>query len=109
MVSGEHPSIFFTPEELRVLANHVTSWRKKEKGEKLNVDLNDPEVTHLLEIARSMGYYPDMVNEHGRLIWGCALKGDVQLLMERKSEFYHQRGLEVKGGFKSILDDTWRE
>lgn len=60
----------------------------------------------LMAQSRMAGYYPETLDGNGSIVWGIALKGDVQIEIERNGDFYEQRGKEVKergGDFLGVM------
>lgn len=63
-----------------------------EKAAKSWKDESRAEVARILAELREKGFYPSRIGEDGRIAWGIALKGGVQMLGEREAARYEARG-----------------
>jgi hypothetical protein len=84
---------------LRAFLKVTLHCKGKEDFEKAVKGFSDPErskVSELLQQARDMGFYPEAVTETG-IDWGVALKGDIEIAMERNARRYEKIGEELGG------------
>lgn len=67
------------------------------------------EISSIYEMMREQyGFYPNGLDTNDRIIWGIALKSDVQMLAEKYAEQYEQRGEEImkeSGGFSKAMEN----
>ncbi len=52
------------------------------------------------------GFYPSGLDTDDRIIWGIALKSDLQILADKNADEYERRGREImeeRGGFSAAM------
>lgn len=74
---------------------HCSGKEDFEKSVKGFTDKERAKVAEMLMQCRNMGFYPNTVIDND-IKWGVALKGDIDIEMERNAEKYHKRGLQAK-------------
>lgn len=67
------------------------------------------EIASIYEMMRDeYGFYPTGLDTADRIIWGIALKSDLQILADKRGEEYERRGKEVmeeRGGFGLAMEE----
>ena len=87
------PEVVYSGEKIALLkiflkaTLHCTGKEDFEKAVKGFSDKERAEVAKTLSECRSMGYYPEAVIDN-EIKWGIALKGDVEIEMERNAKRY---------------------
>ena len=105
------PENVYSNAELEFLAGFLKATipcRSKEGFEAAEKKFSESErakISRMLKQLRDVGYYPSGINEHGGIVWGVVLKGDLQIKMEKSADHYEKRGLEVvdQQGLKKAL------
>lgn len=87
LVTGPPPLDIMSEQDIESIKNYVEKYHKNGGGPR------DDYVGRLMEMARQNGYYPDRVNSNDRLVWGVAVKSELQVLFESsESDHYQKKG-----------------
>jgi hypothetical protein len=98
--SKRTPEQILDPQDMNLLIRHFKDFLdRKGKGFDKKSQLSEGErslATTLYSMLREEhGFYPDHIGSNDRIVWGVALKSDLQMLMEKEGKKYEERGLEV--------------
>lgn len=83
---------------LKIFLKATLHCSRKDDFEKAVKGFSDKEradVSEMLTDCRNMGFFPEDVIDN-EIKWGIALKGDVEIEMERNAKRYFDRGVQVK-------------
>lgn len=107
------PQQAITQEDMCLLETHYKYYSEKQSSKyEKKCQLSDDELSRaalLYSMLREeYGYYPQGIDANGHLMWGIALKSDVQMLAEKYADKYEQRGEEImkeRGGFSKAMEN----
>jgi hypothetical protein len=103
------PEDVYNREEMQTLKDWLAAvlWARGpedfEKGARPFTKERRASIARMLAEIRTQGYYPDRLDEHGNIVWGVALKSEVQIEMERNADKYYRRGEEARREGLEIL------
>lgn len=96
-----------------LLETHYKYYSEKQSSKyEKKCQLSDDELSRVALLYSMLreehGYYPEGIDANGHLMWGIALKSDVQMLAEKYADKYEQRGKEImkeRGGFSEAMEN----
>jgi len=96
-----------------LLETHYKYYSEKQSNKyEKKCQLSDDELSRVALLYSMLreehGYYPQGIDANGHLMWGIALKSDVQMLAEKYAEKYEQRGkkiMDMSGGLMKSMEE----
>lgn len=108
--TGKTPNQILSERDQLRLGRHYKSFLEAKKTDRKTKfsDEERSEIASIYDMLREQyGFYPSGIDANDRIIWGIALKSDIQMLMEKEGKKYEDRGLEVssnKGDLGRLME-----